>query len=185
MNMNKGFPILNTKRLLLREISEADLGDFFELFGNAEVLKFYGMRPYKNPEDAKGFMGRMMNKFSTKNGIRWAITTNERDEMVGTIGFKNWDTRSCKGEVSYELKPEFWNMGYITEALKQVVDFGFENGLNRIEAWDMKGNQASKRVLEKAGFTHEGTWREHTYLDGQYYEIEWFSILKREWTANQ
>ena len=181
MKKIKTFPILTSERLALREITEADLGDFFDIFGNYEVLKFYGMRPYKTPEDASGFMGRLMNKFKTNSGIRWAITIKGQSKMIGTIGYKNWDTRSFKGEVSYELKPEFWNKGYITEALKEVINFGFENGLNRIEAWDMKGNIASRRVLEKSGFVHEGTWREHTYWDGKTYDIEWFSILLKEW----
>jgi ribosomal-protein-alanine N-acetyltransferase len=181
MEKIKVFPVFVTQRLVLREITEADIGDFFVIFSDYEVLKFYGMRPYKSPEDASGFMARLINKFKTKSGIRWAVTIKGQNEMIGTIGYKNWDTRSCKGEISYELKPKFWNKGYITEALKQVVDFGFENGLNRIEAWDMNGNIASRRVLEKSGFTHEGTWREHTYWDGKYYDIEWFSILRKEW----
>lgn len=180
----KAFPVLMSERLTLREITEADLNDFFDLFSDFEVLKFYGMRPYKSPEDASGFMGRLINKFRSKSGIRWAISVKGQKEMIGTIGYKYWDTRSCKAEISYELKQKFWNNGYITEALKQVVDFGFENGLNRIEAWDMKGNIASRRVLEKLGFTYEGTWREHTYWDGKNYDIEWFSILRREWKRN-
>lgn len=183
MKKIKVFPVLITDRLVLREITEYDIGDFFEIFGDYEILKYYGMRPYKSPEDAAGFMGRLINKFETKTGIRWAITIKENDEMVGTIGYKNWDTRSCKGEISYELKPKYWSMGYVTEALKKVVDYGFENGLNRIEAWDMEGNIASKRVLEKSGFRYEGTWREHTYWDGKMHNIEWFSILRKEWEA--
>lgn len=179
------FPILGTERLVLRELSDADIGNFFELFGDEEVLKYYGMRPYKSPEDAAGFMGRLIKKFPAKSGIRWGIIVRGQTEMIGTIGYKYWDTRSRKGEVSYELKQKFWNKGYITEALKEVVKFGFENGLNRIEAWDMKGNIASRRVLEKSGFTYEGTWREHTYWDGKLYDIEWFSILKREWESKE
>lgn len=181
MKKIKDFPVLITDRLVLREITESDIDDFFEIFGDYEILKFYGMRPYKSSEDASGFMGRLINKFETKTGIRWAITIKGCNEMIGTIGYKNWDTRSNKGEVSYELKQKYWNMGYVTEALKKVVDFGFENGLNRIEAWDMEGNVASKRVLDKSGFTYEGTWREHTYWDGKMYNIEWFSILMKEW----
>ena len=56
------------------------------------VLKFYGMRPYKSPEDASGFMGRLINKFRSKSGIRWAISVKGQKKMIGTIGYKYWDT---------------------------------------------------------------------------------------------
>jgi len=178
----KEFPVVITDRLTLREMREDDLEGFFAIFGDQAVLKYYGMRAYATPEKAAGLLKRMINKFTRKQGIRWAITLKGDDRLVGTIGYKNWDTRSQKGEVSYELNPTHWGRGLMTEALKAVIDFGFRNGLNRVEAWDMAGNAASRRVLEKAGLVQEGTWREHTYWNGHFHDIEWFSVLKREWT---
>jgi ribosomal-protein-alanine N-acetyltransferase len=178
----KEFPKIKANNIILREIVEGDKEDFFQIFGSDDVLKYYGMRAYKSEEDSFGLMKRMINLFHTKRGIRWAITLNNSDQLIGTIGFKYWDTRSKKSEISYEIKKDLWNKGIATQAIAEVVKFGFLNGLNRIEAWDMDENQASKKVLLKNNFVLEGILREHTYWDGKFQNIEWFSILKREYT---
>ena len=177
----KEFPVIIGKNITLREINENDKEDFFGIFGSDEILKYYGMKAYKTEEDSFGLMKRMINLFNTKRGIRWAITQTKSKKLIGTIGYKYWDTRSKKGEISYEIQKEFWNKGIATEAISCVVKFGFKNGLNRIEAWDMEENAASKKVLQKNSFVHEGTLRQHIYWNGKFHNIEWFSILKNEY----
>jgi ribosomal-protein-alanine N-acetyltransferase len=76
--------------------------------------------------------------------------------IIGTAGFNNYAKRH-RANLGYDLQTEFWNKGYMTEALKTVIDFGFkELGINRIEAEVMQGNATSERVLAKLGFINEG-----------------------------
>ena len=181
MKSIKVFPVITGEIINLREIVDSDKEAFFKIFGSDELLQYYGMRAYKTSDDSFGLMKRMINLFNTKRGIRWAITLKNSNQLIGTIGFKYWDTRSKKGEISYEIQKEYWNKGIATNAISCVVKFGFYNGLNRIEAWDMEENIASKRVLQKNSFVHEGTWRQHTYWNGKFHNIEWFSILKEDY----
>jgi len=59
--------------------------------------------------------------------------------------------------IGYDLKPEYWNRGYMSEALNEVLDFGFNKlEINRIEAEVMRGNKGSERVLSKLDFKKKG-----------------------------
>lgn len=177
----KEFPVLEANRLLLRELREEDLYSYHRLFSNESVLEFYGMKPKKEPEELIRRLKRTIKLFP-KKGIRFAICLKSDDNLIGTIGFKNWDSRSKKAEVSYDLSPKYWNKGYMTEALQAVTDFGFRYDLNRIEAWVMTENEASARVLKKCGYKSEGVHRESMVWAGKYRDLEWFSILKSEWS---
>ncbi len=180
MNNLKEFPVLATGKLILRQIREDDLNDYFLVYSNDKVLRYYGVKPYKSADDVLGLMKRTIGKFEKKRGVRWAICKKGEDKLIGTIGYKNWDSRSLKGEISYDLLPEYWGKGYMTQCVLAVTKFGFDNGLNRIEAWDMEENKASRQVLEKCGFIYEGTHRQSMMWAGELRNIEWFSILKSD-----
>lgn len=173
------FPLLETERLLLRELNEGDLKRYHMLFSDEAVLQFYGMKPKKEPEELLGRLKRTINLFP-KKGMRFAICLKDSGDLIGTIGFKYWDTRSKKTEVSYDLMPSYWSKGYMTEALSAVVTFGFKFDLNRIEAWVMSENQGSAKVLKKTGFKSEGLHRESMMWDGKFRDLEWFAILKSD-----
>jgi len=175
----KEFPHIETKRLVLRELHEDDLLSYHQLFSDERVLRYYGLKPKKEPSELLGRLNRMVKLFP-KQGIRFAICLRNTDRLIGTIGFKYWDSRSKKSEISYDLVPQYWNKGYMTEALQAVTEFGFSFDLNRIEAWVMTENDASGKVLEKCGYKSEGIHRESMMWNGKYRDLEWFSILKSD-----
>lgn len=87
------------------------------------------------------------------------------------------------GELAYWITPEEWGNGHATEASYLVVDHAFaELGLHRIEASAFESNEASKRVLEKLGFTREGTSRRAAYVDGEWVDVAEFGLLDSEWS---
>jgi len=79
------------------------------------------------------------------------------------------------GEIGYESHPDFWGRGLMTEAVRAVVACAhgrFE--LNRIEAWTLPSNDASDRVLTKAGFVYEDTLKQKAWFKGAYQDFRMF-----------
>lgn len=97
-------------------------------------------------------------------GIRWGIALKETGEIIGSCGFHQWEKEHFKAEVGFEIHPDYWRQGIITEALRSVLNYGFgEMELNRIKAYYDPRNLASKKSLERAGFTYEGVLRKSAY----------------------
>jgi ribosomal-protein-alanine N-acetyltransferase len=179
MNTINKFPIIETEDLILRELNHDDLDGYFEIFGSEQVLKYYGLKPKGSPEELVKRLERNIALFSKKKGMRFAIC-DKSGKLIGTIGFKYWDKRNLKAEISYELVPQHWNKGYMPQAVKAIVKFGFEHHLNRIEAWVMSENVGSSKVLKKCGFKSEGVHRQSMSWDGKLHDIEWYSILRSD-----
>jgi len=99
-------------------------------------------------------------------------------------GFTRIDTEHRWGEIGYVLNPAYWGYGFAPEAVRKVLEFGFEKlGLNRIEARYLTENERSLRVMLKCGMTFEGVKRELMYVRGSYRDIGSCSILRREYEA--
>lgn len=82
------------------------------------------------------------------------------NKCIGTVGFVSWDIKNARAELGNALSRACWNRGYMTEAVKAVIGFGFEKmGLVRIEARCNPDNIGSSRVMEKEGMTFEGILR--------------------------
>ncbi len=108
------------------------------------------------------------------------ISLKGRDNIIGTIGFNNF-TKRHRANIGFDLQADFWNNGYLTEAIKTVIEFGFRNlDINRIEAEVMQGNVASEKVLAKIGFKNEGILRQWMYWNDKYYDMTKFSLLQSD-----
>ncbi len=181
MSGNKLFPILHTDRLDLIEITERHLDDFFAIFNNKEVTRYYNLVPFTSPEDGRQYVEVFRKGFEDNMYIRWGITLKGESHIIGTLGFNNY-TLNHRAEIGYDLHREHWNKGYITEALKEIIEYGFDVlEVNRIEAEIIPENKASGRVLEKAGFSKEGLLRAWHYWNERHFDVEMYSLLKSEW----
>lgn len=84
-------------------------------------------------------------------------------------------------EIAYGIAPEARGNGYATEAVRLVTQRAFtESPLRRLIAYVHEGNLASRRVLEKAGYTLEGVLREHYIVNGVPVNEIFYGILRRE-----
>lgn len=88
------------------------------------------------------------------------------------------------GELAYWITPGEWGNGYATSASRLLVGYAFDElGLHRIEASTFASNSASKRVLEKLGFTEEGRARKAAYIEGAWIDKQQFGLLESEWES--
>ena len=179
------FPVLHTERLDLIEIRQEHLEDLFHLFGNYRVTQYYNIVPIVKKEEAQKLIDQFRSRFMSREAIRWGIALKGQRAIIGTIGFNNF-TPQHRANIGYDLQPQYWNQGIISEALKEVLHFGFRTlGINRIEAEVMPGNHASEKVLEKLGFVREGLLREWMLWNGKHYDMTMFSLLSKDFQGQQ
>ncbi|QNO15856.1 GNAT family N-acetyltransferase [Alkalicella caledoniensis] len=176
------FPELETDRLILRQVEEGDLEQLFEMLSDAEVAKFDYFYPINSKEEAMNFIGRYRKELEKNEEITWGVILKETNELIGTCCFGDFNDGARRTEIGYDITQKQWNKGYATEALKAIIDYGFNvMNLNRIEATITPGNNASIKVLEKLNFVQEGIVRERDLIKGKLEDGIIMSILKREY----
>lgn len=182
MRIEPQFPELSTERLILRKMTKADAKELFQIWSDDEVTKYMNMTSFINMEQTLYMIDFLNNLFKNKEGIRWGIVRKEDNILIGTCGFNTWIKKSSRGEIGYELGQKYWGNGYITESLKEVIRFGFEETqLNRVEAFVVPEASQSIRVLEKLNFKKEGTLREYGFWNNRYWDEHIYSLLRKDW----
>ncbi len=128
-------------------------------------------------EDAKEFIQSMIEA-DPNSTYAFAITVGEK--VVGSIGaFRKENIHVRTAEMGYYIAEEYWGRGIGTSAVKLLCGYLFENtDLLRIFAEPFAYNQASCRVLEKAGFTLEGVLRKNAVKNGRVLDMKMYSIVK-------
>lgn len=91
---------------------------------------------------------------------QWRIVPKDLEQVVGLAGFIKWEPEGAYAEIGFGIVQAMWGQGYMTEACRAVVEYGFSDlGLRRVEARCQITNPASARVLEKIGMKREGMVR--------------------------
>ena len=171
------FPVIETERLRLRAITPGDIPILRELRIDDDV-QMYIKRPRETMERTREVAGQMMSNVENNEAISWAITMRVSGAFVGTIGLWQIDKYHQKGEIGYMTFKQYWNKGIVSEALKEVIDYGFKvMKLHRIEAEIDPDNIASGRVLEKLGFAREAYYKEDYYYEGKFFDSARYGLL--------
>ena len=181
--MAKRFPILRTKRLVLREVTAKDISWYFKLFNTWEIADG---QEYPGPTDLKVARRELKlyftDNFRDETGIRWGITLKGSDELIGSAGFYKWVKKTSQVETGYDLDPEYWGQGIMTEAMTAIIQYAFGvMKVNRIEALVSPRNKGSQGLVRRLGFRKEGTLREHDFYDGKFTDDFLFALLKKDW----
>lgn len=132
--------------------------------------------PYTE-EDGKEFIQSMLSADETET-FSFAITV--RDKAIGSIGvFRQSNIHRRTAELGYYIAEEYWGQGIMTEAVKQVCAYVFENSdILRIFAEPFAHNTASCRVLEKAGFRLEGVLRSNAVKNGKIVDMKLYALVR-------
>ncbi|MCI2229629.1 GNAT family N-acetyltransferase [Polaribacter sp. MSW13] len=172
------FPILETERLTLRALNLDDAKAIFGLRTNKSVNTFIKRDIPKNLSEARAFIDQISNLVSTNSGIFWVIESKQNKELIGTVGLRNFRIEEKDAEIGYELHPNYQEKGFMTETLKEVVNFGFKNlGLKTIEAFTHKNNMASIALLEKQDFVFQPERKDEGFDDNRIYSL---AVIKNQ-----
>lgn len=176
------FPVLETERLFLSRPKSSDAEDFVLQVNSCENFsKNLFNIPYPYPkENFEQWLPICDEGIESGTSYRFAIREKSNQKMIGLIGL-HLQKEHQKAELGYWLGKNFWNNGYLTEGLKEVLKFAFENlELNKIFATYFLYNPASGKVMEKVGMKYEGTLREEYFHDGKFCDVDRYSILKSD-----
>ena len=180
------FPQLESKNLILRNISSSDITDIYAIYSNPEVTKYYNIDTFTTMNDAYNLIKNFIARFKYKRGIRWGIVKRGSNHVIGTCGYNSWTNHSYRGEIGYDLAQEYWGQNIMTEALGIILEYGFYKlELNRTEALVIPENIASISVLKKLGFQEEGVLREWGYWKNSFHTVKMFSLLRKEYLRKQ
>ena len=173
--------VINTRRLILKSITPQVITGLFSSKSREEIMAFFGT-------DEKGYnhykvmyeLGMETHRISL---YFFLILAKENNLPIGECGFHTLNKTHRRAELFYSLRNENdKRKGYMTEALNEVLEFGFTAlGLHRIEALVASQNMPSVKLLEKYGFTKEGTMREDYVVDGKNEDSDCYSLLRWEW----
>lgn len=172
-------PALETARLRLRPFTLADAPRVRDLAGDRRVAEMTLNIPHPYPEGAAEawIAGHAPGAAA---GMLYSFAIERRDDglLMGAIGVVP-DQRHNRAEIGYWLGVDYWNRGYMSEAARRAVAFGFADlGLRRIQATCLPRNPASARVMQRAGMRYEGLLRSYTYKDGVYEDIAMYAIVR-------
>ncbi|WP_440603865.1 GNAT family N-acetyltransferase [Bacillus sp. GB_SG_008] len=173
------FPTLETDRLSLIEINQTYSQNIYDIFSLEEVTRYYGMNCFQEREQVVRMIDSFSKNFQEKRAIRWGIVVKETGDFVGTVGYNNLQLWSKRAEIGYDIHPSFWRKGYASEAVKTVLEYGFQElDLFRIGAITYPENEASSHLLLKIGFQKEGLLRGYIYQNHHSNDALVYSILK-------
>ena len=155
---------LETERLILRKVTIDDLDDLFNYWGSDDnVTKFLTFKTHTSKEDTMKFINNWISKYE-KGGLEWAIELKENHQVIGMISADKSYKYKCV-ELGCSISSKYWNKGLITEALREIISYLFDEcDFNIIEAIIPSKNIGSIKVVQKCGLTLEATLK-NRYMD--------------------
>jgi Acetyltransferases, including N-acetylases of ribosomal proteins len=175
-------PILYTKSLILKKMTLKDAEDLFEYASDPEVTKYVTWAPHKSIDDSIDFLKSVLRRYENNEVSEWGIVYKENNKFIGTCGYVLWVPVHSLAEIAFALSREYWGKGLMTEAVKEVIKYGFEKmNLNRIYAKCFVENIGSQKVLEKVGMKFEGILREQMFIKSKFSDMKIYSILSKEY----
>ena len=161
----------------LRKWNHDDADSLYENANNFHIAKFMTdafPHPYKI-ENATAFI-----EFATTTNTAHIFAIDVEGKAVGGVGLHlQHDIMRKNAELGYWLGEKYWGQGIITNAVKQMIEFGFTNlDITRIYARPFHTNTASQKVLEKAGFKLEAKIEQSIYKNEEYLDELIYSIRK-------
>ena len=178
------FPEIAAGDLLLRPLHPDDADHLYAIFSNERVTEYYDLDTLTHRHQAIELVDRFRRRFEGRIGLRWGIVRRDTpDRVLGTCGYNIWIQPSARAVLGFDLGQRYWRQGIMSRALRAALGFGFRQmDLNRVEALVFTENTASRRLLEKLGFSGDGVLREYELVGERFVDMAMYSLLRREWT---
>jgi ribosomal-protein-alanine N-acetyltransferase len=175
---------LTSGRLCIRQMQIDDTEAVFAFKSDPEVTRQYGQEPHRTKDETGAWLQRRVSDYEDRDAIFWVITLKDDDAAIGECCFWNFDPGFHCAEIGYELDSKYWHRGLMTEALSEVLAYGFaEMGLHRIEANPLKINVGSRKLLLRLGFKEEGILRERHFFENRFEDQFYYGLLSTEWAG--
>lgn len=175
---------LETKRLILRRWQSEDVQDLYEYAKNPEVGHMAGWEPHTDI----GMSQTVLKQYMESDDV-WAVALRENGKVIGHIKLTPDEDRGkyVARYISYALSADYWGKGYMTEAVKAVIRYVFEESdeIDMLSAFHSGRNHQSKRVIEKCGFEYDCTIPEAAKeYNGQLTDHICYHLLREEYFSS-
>jgi len=161
------FPVLETERLVLRNLDLSDAEAIFFQRSNPKVLEYLDREPITEIAQAEKFLSEKLEDWKAGKAISWAMDLKDGGKkFIGDIALWRIIERDHRAEIGYGMHPDYWGQGYMKEAAVSILDWGFSTlGLHSVIGDINPENDASRKLLLKLGFEKEGYLRENYHFD--------------------
>ena len=177
---------LYTERLILRPLRAEDAATALVLRSNPAIMRFGSTPAWTSIDKAIEWVGAAISDSENGINLRLALEHTGTYEMIGSCTLFQLDEGNRRAEIGYELREDVWGQGYMQEALRALLQYGFENmHLNRIEADVHPENISSCKTLERLGFVKEGHLRERWIVGGEISGSIIYGLLLSDWKARR
>lgn len=171
--------IVMTKKFTLRPLRKSDARSIMKHINDKTIYHNTLQIPYPYKlKDATGWLARIIPQYRKKQPEQYCIAIEVRDEVVGVVSLEQIQGGHM-AELGYWLARKHWRKGIMTDAVAEMVEYGFtELGLVRVYAYVFLHNAGSQAVLKKNGFKKEGMLKKNVMKDGRYRDEYLFAKVK-------
>lgn len=180
----RALPTLDAGTVRLRPHREDDLQDFFALYADPQVMRYWSFPAWTHVDQARERFAGALAGHDPARLLCWAVADLESDRLIGGVTLFAINVDQGRAEIGYAMHSSRWGRGHARNALRALLDHAFGPlGLRRVEADIDPRNQASCRLVERLGFTREGVLRERWHVGGELQDSALYGLLAREWLS--
>ncbi|MBX2827653.1 MAG: GNAT family N-acetyltransferase [Flavobacteriaceae bacterium] len=174
---------LHTQRLHITPLTKADISDIHRMNSFEEVARYNTIGiPKSEADTAKVLASALDTSKENERILGWSLRLKDNHTFVGHLGMNLSIPKYNMAEIHYHLLPAHWGKGYASEAVMELLRWGFEDQkLHRIEAGVATANAASIKLLERVGMQREGLRRKILPIRGEWQDNYMYAILEEDW----
>jgi RimJ/RimL family protein N-acetyltransferase len=151
------------------------------MYSDVEFMRYWSFPVMRRFEQAVDYLAHRMQGATADIELVWAIELSATHDVIGICSLFNVEMAAKRAEIGFGLQRPFWGHGYMSEAVRAVVECAFDVlQLRRIEAEIHPANEASARLLERLGFVREGLLRERWIVDGDISDSAIYGLLRTD-----
>ncbi len=173
---------IETNRLYLRKLTFEDIPLYYaRLSSSHQVPKYMLWSTHEKIEQTIDYVETSIEKYATNKYYKWAIALKQTNELIGIIELLRFNEKEESCSFAYMLAEEFWNKGYMTEALQAALHFAFMKlEVKEVISDHFSENLASRKVMQKVGMQYIGRQEETYQKDGKVHSAEGYKITKQD-----
>ncbi|TCW84032.1 N-acetyltransferase [Burkholderia sp. SRS-46] len=172
---------LTTARLTLRPLKEDDAHALFEIWSDAEAMRYFSFSAMADLDEAKERVARKLTTAADGTDFNCVLESRATGEVLGECALFHMNEQCRRAEIGFSLKRRHWGSGYMREAAAALVEHAFGVlHLNRLEADIDPRNVASARLLERLGFVREGLLRDRWIVGDEVSDSALYGLLRRD-----
>lgn len=173
---------IETQRLELRPFTMDDAQAMFENWASdPEVTKYLTWPAHGSVAITQMVLDDWVSHYGEEDYYQWAIVPKDFGQPIGSISVVSKNDQAQLVHIGYCIGKRWWHQGIMSESLKVVMDFFFDEvGVNRVETRHDPNNFNSGAVMRKCGMHFEGTLRQSDWNNQGICDASWYGLLAEE-----